>query len=161
MRLFSKSLSIVLRYGGQLLNVIFSYSSARCISWRGFAVIRVSCHRVIHVMLLDCVSCTRLIRTRIIIYSVSFHLLLPELDITELRPQLIHWSSKYRGVVLPNLQGIYCVPRFVFGMTFPTQCLTPGRWMGSMVQSSVGCSMSCVFFSCPWHRCKWGCESNL
>ena len=61
---------------GLLLNVIFSFSSARCIRGPGFALIRVSCRCVIDVMLLHCVLCRRLIRTLIIVYSVSFHLLL-------------------------------------------------------------------------------------
>ena len=43
MLLFSQSLSIVLRCWGLLLNVIFSFSSARCIRWPGIAVIRLSC----------------------------------------------------------------------------------------------------------------------
>ena len=43
--------------------------------------IRFSCRCVIDVMLLHCVCCTRLIRTLIIVCSVSFHLLLPEFDI--------------------------------------------------------------------------------
>ena len=47
MYLFSKSLNIVARCGGLLLNVIFSYSSARCIPWLCFALIRLSCHCVI------------------------------------------------------------------------------------------------------------------
>ena len=37
---------------GLLLNVIFSFSSARCIRWPGFALIRLSCRCVIDVMLL-------------------------------------------------------------------------------------------------------------
>ena len=49
---------------GQLLDGTFSYSSARCFQWPGFALIRVSCC-VIDVMLLDGVCCTRLIRTLI------------------------------------------------------------------------------------------------
>ena len=78
--LFSQSLSIVLRCGSLLLNVIFSFSSARCIRWPGFALIRFSCRCVIDVMLLHCVCYTRLIRTRIIVCSVSSHLLLSEYD---------------------------------------------------------------------------------
>ena len=54
LHLFSKSLSIVLRCGGLLLNAIFSFSSARCIRWPGFALIRLSCRCVINVMLLHC-----------------------------------------------------------------------------------------------------------
>ena len=62
MHLFSQLLSIVLRCWGLLLNVIFSYSSARCIRWPGFALIRLSCRCVIDVMLLHCVYSTPLIR---------------------------------------------------------------------------------------------------
>ena len=89
MHLFSQSLSIVLRWG-LLLNVIFRFSSARCIRWLGFAFIRLSYRCVIDVVLLHCVCCTRLIRTRIIVCPVSFHLLLSEFDIPELWLQLIH-----------------------------------------------------------------------
>ena len=69
-------LGIVLLCGGLLRNVIFSLSSARFIRWPGFALIRISYRWVIDVMLLHCVCCTRLIRTRIIVGSVSSHLLL-------------------------------------------------------------------------------------
>ena len=62
MYLFSEFLSIDLQSGSQLLNVTFSLSSARCVQWPGFALIRVSCH---YVMLLDCVCCKRLICTRL------------------------------------------------------------------------------------------------
>ena len=43
-----------------------------------------------NVVLLDYVCCTRLIRTRIIVCSVSFQLLLPEFNIPELLSQLMH-----------------------------------------------------------------------
>ena len=66
---------------GLLPNAIFISSSERCIQWPGFALIRLSCRCVIDVMLLKCVCCTRLLRTRITVYSVSFHLLLTEFDI--------------------------------------------------------------------------------
>ena len=59
--LFSQSMSIVLRLGGQLLYllyVIFSCSSVRCIRWPGLALIRVFYHCVIEVMLLVYVVCT-------------------------------------------------------------------------------------------------------
>ena len=83
MHLFSQSLSIVLRCEGQLLNVLFSFSisSNSCIRWTGFAMIRVSCRCVIDVMVLHSVCCTKLIRTRIIVCALSFHLLLSEFDI--------------------------------------------------------------------------------
>ena len=57
---------------GVLLNAIFSFVSDRCIRWPVFALIRLSYRCVIDVMLLHCVCCTRLIRTRIIGCSVSF-----------------------------------------------------------------------------------------
>ena len=50
-------------FSGSPLNIIVSFSSARCIQWPGFALIRVSCRCVIDIMMLHCVSCTRLIRT--------------------------------------------------------------------------------------------------
>ena len=145
LHLFSKSLSIVLRCGCLLLNVIFSFSSARCIRWLGFTLIRVSYRCVIDVMLQDCVFCTRLIRTRIIVCSVSFHLLWPEFDIPELRPLLIHWSSKYHGIERSNLQGVSCWIKRVCGMTFPRLCLISERLMGLREQSTVGCFTELCF----------------
>ena len=71
MHLFSLSLSIVLRCEGQLLNVIFSFLSARCIRWPYFALIRVSCRCVIDVVLLGIVCCTRLMRSQITVCSAS------------------------------------------------------------------------------------------
>ena len=47
LHLFFKSLIIVLRCGGQLLKVTFSFLSARCIRWPGFVPIRVYCCCVI------------------------------------------------------------------------------------------------------------------
>ena len=86
--MFSQSLSIVLRCWGLLLNVIYCNPCDMCIPWPGFALINFSCRCVIDVMLLRCVCCTSLIRTRIIVCSVSFHLLLSEFDIPELWLQL-------------------------------------------------------------------------
>ena len=92
MYLFSQSQSIFLGCEGQLLYVTFSFLSARCVRLQGFALIRVSCHCVIDFMLLECECCARLIQTGIIVYSLSFHMLLPELDLPELSSQTIHWS---------------------------------------------------------------------
>ena len=138
LHLFSQSLSIILRCGGQLLNVI-CFLSARCIQWPGFVPIRVSCRCGIGIAWLGLVCCTRLLRTRITVYWASLHLFLLEFDISGMRPQLIHWSIKYQGVECPNLQGVSCRLRLECGMTFPTLCLTPERWIGSRVQSTVGC----------------------
>ena len=74
MHLFSKSLSIVLRCGSLLLNVISSYSSARCIRWPRFALIRPSCRCVIDVISLHCVCSIRLIRTEsLFVQSASIY----------------------------------------------------------------------------------------
>ena len=135
---FSQSLSIVLRCGGQLLNVTFSFFSARCFRWQGLVLISVFCRCVFDVVRLGLVCCTRLIRTLITVCSVSFHLFLLEFDIPELRPQLIHWSLKYQGVERPNLLGLPCRPKFDRGVTFHALCLIPECWMGSRVQSTVG-----------------------
>ena len=142
-------LEIVLRCGSQLLNVIFSLLSARCIRWPGFALIRVSRRCVIDVVLLRLICCTRLLGTLITVCSASFHLLLLKFDISELRPQLNHWSLKYQGLERPNLQAASCRPRFECGMTFPTVCLTPEPWMGSKVQSTVGCFPELCFLQFP------------
>ena len=61
MNLFSQILEYCSPVFGQLLNVIFSFSSARCIRWWGFVLFRLSCRCVIDVMMLQCVCCTRLI----------------------------------------------------------------------------------------------------
>ena len=81
-------------------------------------------------------------------------------DVSELRLQLIHSSLKYQGIERPNLLGLSCRFRFECGMTFPTLCMTPERWMGSRVQSTVGCFPELRFLF-PWSRCLWGCENNL
>ena len=98
---------------GLLLNVIFSFSSVRCIRWPGFALIKVSCRCVMSVMLLHCVCCPRLIRTLIIVCKACFNLLLSEFDILELQLQLICWSLEYQGVELSNLHGVFCLTRLV------------------------------------------------
>ena len=92
LNLFIQSLSIVLRCEGLLLNVIFSFLSARYIQWPGFPLVRVSCRCVIDVMLLGYICCTRLMRTLITVCSASFQLLLLEFNVPVLPPQLIHWS---------------------------------------------------------------------
>ena len=169
--LFSQSFSTVIRCGGQLLNLIFSFLSARCPDSGvprcprqvpGFVPFRISCRCVIGVVSLGLVCCTRLIRTLITVCSASFHLLLLESDMPELRPQLIHWSLMYQGVERPNLLGLSCRLMFECGMTFPKLCLTPERWIGSRVQATVGCFPALCFFQFSVaHMCLWGCESNL
>ena len=126
----------------------------------GFVPIRVSCRCVIDVVWLCLVCWTRLIKTLITVCSTSFHLLLLEFDIPELRPQLIYWSLRYQGVERPNLLRLSCRLRFECGMTFPTLCLTPERWMGSRVQLTVGRFPELCFLFL-WPSCFWGCESIL
>ena len=59
-----------------------------------------------------------------------------------------HWSLKYQGIERPNLLGLSCRLRSECGMTFPTLCLTPERWIGSRVQSTAGCFPElCFLFS--------------
>ena len=111
MQLFSQSLSIVLWCEGELLNVTFSFSSARCIRWPSFALITVSCCCIIDVMLLGYLCCTRFIQTWITVCSLCFDLLLPEFVISELWPQLIHWSLRCQDVECPNLQGVSLKPK--------------------------------------------------
>ena len=129
LHLFSQSLSIGLRCVGPLLNVTFSFLSARCIRWPGFVLIRVSYRCVIDVVRLCLVCCKRLIRPLITVCSSSFHLLLLEFNIPELLPQLIHWSLKYQGEERPNSLGQSCRVRTECGMTFPTLGLSSKRSM--------------------------------
>ena len=147
--LFCQSLSIVLHCGGQLLNLAFSFLSSRCIRWPGF--VPISFLSLFHRGRVAGLSMLHKV------YSNSNHCLfceLPSLPLEfELRPQLIHWTSKYQGLERPNLQGVSCRPRFECGMTFPTLCLILECWMVA--------SLSCGFFSFPWRRCLCGCESNL
>ena len=84
-----------------------------------------------------------------------------QFNILELRPQLVHWILKYHGVERPKLLVLSCRLRFDCGMTFPTLCLIPERWMGSRVQPPLVASLSCVFFNFPWRICLLLCESNL
>ena len=102
----------------------------------------------------------KVIETLITVCSASFDLLLLEFDKHELRPQLIHWSLKYQGVVHHNLQGLSYWLRLECEMTFPTLCLILERWIGSRVQSTVG-SFPELCFLFPWHRCLCRSESNL
>ena len=104
-----------------------------------------SCRCFIDVLLLDFVRCPRLIWTRITVCSVRFHIVLPEFDILELRPQLIHFSLTYQCEDRLKLQGIACRTRFVRGMVFPSLCLTLERCIGLKVQAAVGCFLRCDF----------------
>ena len=136
LRCYSKSLSIVLRCRGQLLNVIFLllehqvYSVARLYPGQSFLSL---CHR-------------RRVAGLSMLYKVNGtlnHCLCREsasyrVRHAELRPQLFRWSLN-EGVEVSNLQGVSCRPRFECGMTFPTLCLTPERQMGSRVPATVCC----------------------
>ena len=145
---------------GLLLNVIFSFSSARCIRWLGFALIRVSRCCVIDFMLLHCVCCNRLIRNRIIVCSVSFHLLLSdgrsraaawahplEFEVSRC------WTSQYARCFLRAQTRVWnYLPYTVFDTgTLDEFKGAVNRWLLPSV----------VFFNFPWRRFWWGCESNL
>ena len=47
----------------------------------------------------------------------------------------------------PNLLGFSCRLRFECGMTFPTQCLTPERWMGSRSSQPLIASLSYYYYN--------------
>ena len=141
---------------GQLLTVTFSFMSARCIQWPGFALIRVSCHCVIDVVLLDCVCCTRFILTRIIVCSVRCLLLLPEFGIV-CSSSIRVWTVKVSNVptcrcfllagpsshmwndLLYTLFDIGTVNGFKGAVN---------RWL-----------LPWFFFS--WLKCLWGFERNV
>ena len=144
--LFSQSLSIVLRCGGRLMNITFSFLSAMCIRLPGFALIRVSCRCVIEVMLLSWVCCRRLIWTLITVFSVSFHLLLLEFEVSRcrtfqfarcfLRAQVRIWNDlPYTVFDTDTLDGFKAVNRWLL------------HWI---VFSSVFCGVACVV-----------CETNI
>ena len=125
---------------GSLLNVIFSFLIAMCIQWPGFVLIRVSCRCVIDVELLGLVCCTRLMRTLITLCSASFHLLLLEFDIPELRPQIIHWVWIASLCRTFQFARCYLPAQVRMWNELPyTLCLTPECWMGSRVQSTFCC----------------------
>ena len=102
------------------------------------------------------VWCTRLIQTLLTVCSVSFYLLPLQLDITELQPQLIHWSLRYQGVEHPNLLGFPAGSGW--NVEWPSlNCVW--HWHAGWVQEysqPLVASLSCVFFSFPWCRCLWG-----
>ena len=119
---------IVLRCDGQLLNVTFSFLSARCIRWLGFVLIRVFCHCVIDVMLLGWVCCTRLIRTQSLSVqqaSICFCLSATYSTCSRSSSIGVYKVSRCR---IPNLQCVSCRPRYECRMIFPTLCLIQERW---------------------------------
>ena len=113
--------------------------SARCIRWPGLALIRLSCRCVIDVMLQHCVCRTELIRTWIIVCSVSFHLLLSEFAIPKLRKQLIHSLMEW-------------LPYTVFDTG------TLDGYKGAVNRRLIPWVCFSVF---PCRRCSWYCVSNL
>ena len=132
---FSQSLSIVIRCGVQLPNVIFSFLSATCIQWPVFARLRMLLRRVARLRMLYKVNAN------------SNHSLFCELPsapsrvrqtwaAAAVRPLEIELSrcriSQFERCLLPAQVRIW--------NDFPyTLCLTPEHWMGSMVRSTVGC----------------------
>ena len=80
---------------------------------------------------------------------------------SELRPRIIHWGLKYQGVERPNLLGLSCRLRFDCGMTFNKLCLTPERWMGSRVQSTVGYFPELYFLQFPISQVLMGLSKQF
>ena len=156
--LFSQSLSIVLRCGGLLLNVFFSFSSTMCIQWPGFALIRLSCRCVNDVMLLHCVCCTRLIQTRISVCSVSFHLLLSEFDIPELWLHQLKFEvsrcrmSQFARCFLPSQTLVW--------NDLPYTVSDTGTLDGFTEQSIIGCVAVVLFSTYPRWQSNWGVTSQ-
>ena len=162
MQLFWQHLSIVLRCGGLLLNLIFSFSSARCFRWPGYMLISVSFRFVIDVMLLHRECCTRLIRTIIIVQwayicfclsstypnygpAATAHPL--EFEVSRCR------TSQFARSFLPALTRVWNhLPYAVFDSgTLDGFKGAVNRWFLPRV----------VFFSFPWRWCLWGCDINL
>ena len=82
---------------------------------------------------------------KVTVCSANFHPLLQELDILELRQQLIHWRLKYQGIERPKLHSVSRRARFEYGMIFPILCLTPECWIGSMMRTTVDCLRELCF----------------
>ena len=100
--------------------------------------------------------------------SHSNHCLLCELLSTSYR----FWHTRAASAANPmefevsrcrtsQFASVSCRPRLVHGMTFPTLCTAPERWMGLREQSTVQLLSCFVFFSFPCRRCLWICEINL
>ena len=109
LHLFSQSLSTVLRCGGQLQNVTFSFLNARCIRWPALcrSEFLSLCH-LRHVAWLN-----RFYKVN----SNSNHCLFSELPSASTRVRhtraaaaASRWSLKYQGVERPNLLGLSYVP---------------------------------------------------
>ena len=160
MYLFSQALSIVLQCGGLLLKVIYSFSSTRCIWLPGFALIRVSCHCVIDVMLLHCACCTRLIQTSIIVCLFS------ELSSASVRV----WHTWAVAAAHPLEFEVSRCKTSQFARCFlPVQTrvchdllytvFDTGMLYGfeEAVDRWLLLSLS-LFFSFLWHSCLWGCK---
>ena len=157
---------------------LFFQLSVRCTQWPGFALIRFSCRCDIGVMLLHCVCCTRLIRTWMIVCSVSFHVLfqahafeLPcvsfhvlyslfsSFHVLRLHPFVIEFEvcmsrkSQFARCFLSAQTRVgNDLPYTVFDSeTLDGFKSAVNRWLLSWVCFSVF----------PWRRCLWGCVSNL
>ena len=97
-------------------------------------------------MLLDCLCCTRLIRT-------SIYCLFRELPSASTRFRSASTAAhplefEVSRCKHPNLKNISWRPKFMCGMAFSTQCLTPKRSMGLGEQSIFGCFPQLCFSPC-------------
>ena len=164
MHLFSQSLCIVIPYGAQLMNATFSFSSARCIRRPDVALIKISYHCVIDVVL-TAVPC--------LLYKVksnSNRCLFSELPSASTRVRHIRVAAAAHP--LEFKVSTYGTSQFA-------RCLLPGQvrmrndlpYTVFHTGTLIGCkgtvnrcmatSQSCVLFIFSWRRCLWGCESNL
>ena len=124
---FSQSLSIVLRCGGQLLDITFSFLRAMRFRWPGFVAIRVSCHCVIDLAWLGVECCSRLnSNTNLCLFS--------ELPSGFTRVRHIRAAAASHPLEFEVSRCRTFQLARSFQMTFPTLCFTPERWMGSIVQ---------------------------
>ena len=163
--LVSKSMSIVLRCGGQLLNFTFSLLSIRCIRWPGFVPIRVSCRYVIDFVWLHGLS---------MLYKINLnsHCLFSELPsaTTRVRPSQAAAAAHPLEFEVSKCRTSRFARNFLLAqvrmwnghpyLQCVQGCSEPAGWVQGCNQSSIA-SLSCVFFRFPWRRWLWGCESNL
>ena len=158
LHLFFQSCSIVLRCGGQLLNVTFSSLRARCIRWPGFAMIKVSCRCAIDVVLLGLVCCTRSMRTLITVCSASFQLL--RVRLTRAAAAAHPLEFKVSRCRTSQFANCFLSSQVRTWNDLPYTVFDTGMLDGFKGTEPSVASMGCVFFSFSWRRCLWGCERN-
>ena len=101
-----------------------------------------------HVAWLYMLYRTRLIRTRITVCSVSFHMILPKFNILEIRPLHVLWSLKNQGVEWTKLKRVSCQKVRMWN-DLPYTVIATGTLDGFRVESTGGCflELCCFQFS--------------